>query len=131
MSIVLIVDDSPVIRRVMSVTLERNGYEVALAEDGQEAIDMLDRLGTSVDMVFADISMPEMDGMTMLRQIRQNETLRHLPVVILTAIGKERDRIRALHEGANMVLTKPSSSQEIIATLKKLKLENLQFSKSV
>lgn len=126
MSVVLVVDDSPVIRRVMSVTLEKSGYEVELAEDGQEALDILQDPEVDIDVIFADINMPVMDGISMLKQIRQTGDLCQLPVVMLTAVGEERDRDMALLEGANRILTKPSSSHEIIATLKKLELEKVK-----
>ena len=120
MSVVLVVDDSPVIRRVMSVTFSKNGHDVELAEDGQEALDILEDL--DVDVIFADINMPVMDGISMLREIRQNDEFSHIPVVMLTAVGEEKDREVALVEGANTILTKPSSSHEIISTLQNLNL---------
>ena len=123
MLVVLVVDDSPVIRRVVSVTLERNGYEVELAEDGQEALNVLDDPTIEIDVVIADINMPILDGISMLRSIRREKDQHQLPVVMLTSIGEERDREIALAEGANWILTKPSSSHEILATLQKLKLE--------
>ncbi|MFK7803877.1 MAG: response regulator [Anaerolineae bacterium] len=125
MPTVLVVDDSPVIRRVMSVTLEKNGYEVLLAEDGLEAIEVLEDLDSGIDIIFADINMPVMDGIAMLKEIRQNENFQHLPVVMLTAVGEERNRDIALREGANTILTKPSSSSEIIATLQQLHNEEV------
>lgn len=118
MSVVLVVDDSPVIRRVMSVTFEKNGFEVELAEDGQEALDILEDV--DVDVVFADINMPVMDGISMLKVIRQTAEWSHLPVVMLTGVGEEKDREAAMTAGANAILTKPSSSGEIIATIESL-----------
>jgi len=118
MSVVLVVDDSPVIRRVMSVTFEKNGFEVELAEDGQEALDILEDV--DVDVVFADINMPVMDGISMLKVIRQTAEWLHLPVVMLTGVGEEKDREAAMTAGANAILTKPSSSGEIIATIESL-----------
>ncbi len=126
MPTVLVVDDSPVIRRVMCVTLEKNGYEVELAEDGLEAIEILDDPDSEINVIFADINMPVMDGIAMLKEIRQNEKFQHLPVVMLTAIGEERNRDIALREGANTILTKPSSSSEIIATLQQLHQEGIK-----
>ena len=122
MSVVLVVDDSPVIRRVVSVTLEKNGYEVELAEDGQQALDILADPNIQIDVVISDINMPILDGISMLKFIRQESNFCHLPVIMLTGVGEERDRDIALVEGANKILTKPSSSHEIIATLKQLEL---------
>ena len=118
MSVVLVVDDSPVIRRVMSVTFEKAGFEVELAEDGQEALDVLEDV--DVDAIFADINMPVMDGISMLKIIRNSDEWKHLPVVMLTGVGEEKERDAALTAGAQAILTKPSSSDEIISMLRKL-----------
>lgn len=118
MSVVLVVDDSPVIRRVMSVTFEKAGFDVELAEDGQEALDILEDV--DVDAVFADINMPVMDGISMLKIIRNSDEWKHLPVVMLTGVGEEKEREAALTAGAQAILTKPSSSDEIISTLNQL-----------
>ena len=125
MSVVLVVDDSPVIRRVMSVTFEKGGYEVELAEDGQEALDVLEDV--DVDVIFADINMPVMDGITMLKIIRESAEWGHLPVVMLTGVGEEKDREKAMVAGANTILTKPSSSSEIISTLQKLEVAPAEY----
>ncbi len=125
MSVVLVVDDSPVIRRVMSVTFEKGGYEVELAEDGQEALDVLEDV--DVDVIFADINMPVMDGITMLKIIRESAEWGHLPVVMLTGVGEEKDREKAMIAGANTILTKPSSSSEIISTLQKLEVAPAEY----
>lgn len=119
MSIVLVVDDSPVLRRVMSVTFERNGYEVETAENGEEALSILEDV--DIDIIFADIQMPVMDGIEMLSTIRETHSKEEMPVVMLTAVGEEKDREKAFEAGANEILTKPSSSHEIIATIQKIK----------
>lgn len=121
MGTILVVDDSPVIRRVLSVTFERNGYEVEAAEDGEEALSIMEDV--DIDIIYSDIRMPNMDGITLLQEIRKTYSSIELPVIMLTAVGEEKDRESALKHGANAILTKPSSSHEIIATLQKYVVE--------
>ena len=121
MGTILVVDDSPVIRRVLSVTFERNGYEVEAAEDGEEALSIMEDV--DFDIIYSDIRMPNMDGIALLQEIRKSYSSTELPVIMLTAVGEEKDRERALKHGANAILTKPSSSHEIIATLQKYIVE--------
>ncbi len=115
MATILIVDDSPTVRRVLGFTLRQNGHTVLSATNGQEALDLL--LGTAVDLVIADVSMPEMDGIALLRRLRTDERTRDLPVVMLTASGQSHDRILAEEAGANGFLTKPASSLELRTTV--------------
>lgn len=111
MAIILIVDDSPTVRRVLGFTLRQNNHTVLSATNGQEALDLLGT--TDVDLVIADVSMPELDGIALLRHLRANKRTHDLPVVMLTASGQNQDRILAEEAGANGFLTKPASSLEL------------------
>jgi two-component system, chemotaxis family, chemotaxis protein CheY len=115
MATILVVDDSPVSRRLLGYTLERGGYTVITADHGGQA---LERLGeTPVDLVIADLAMPEVDGLTLLRQLRADRRYHDLPLVMLTASGQDQDRLTAQAAGANDFLTKPASSRELIETV--------------
>jgi CheY-like chemotaxis protein len=118
MAHILIADDSLIIQRILSLTLRRAGYEVLIADDGQIALEML--ASGPVDVLIADLSMPEVDGIELLRRVRAD--LRHavLPVVMLTASGQEHDREVASAVGASAFLTRPASSSELLATLERL-----------
>jgi len=115
MGTILIVEDYPVTQRVLSLTLRNNGYEVLIAGNGLEAIALLEQ--SPVDLALVDIAMPEMDGLALLRHLREDPRFQSLPIVMLTASGQDDDRALALSIGANGFLSKPASSQQLIETV--------------
>ena len=115
MATILIVEDYPVTQRMLSYTLQKEGYTVLIAPNGLEAIRVLRT--TSVDVVLTDIAMPQMDGLALLRQIRGDDRFRALPVIVITASGQDEDRAAASADGANDFLTKPTSSRELLETV--------------
>ncbi len=117
MAKILIVDDSPIVRRVMSLTLESEGYVVLTANNGREAIQTLQT--QPVDFVFCDYYMPDLDGLSVLEFARKTEALAQLPIVILTGAGEMDDHEKAVAFGANDVLTKPVGSQDVFAVVRK------------
>ncbi len=102
---VLIVDDVEDNRDVLSRRLERQGYTVASAENGRQALEQL-RAG-NFDLVLLDIMMPEMDGYEVLRQLKADESLRHLPVIMISALGELDSVVRCIELGAEDYLPKP------------------------
>lgn len=112
MSQILIVDDSPVMQRLLGYMLTNAGYEVEEASNGPEALEVLGE--TPPDLIFLDIMMPEMDGFEVLRQIRERYEMKSLPVIILTAKAQDVDRETAMRAGANEYLTKPYTSEEVL-----------------
>lgn len=118
MATILVVDDSPVIRRMLSYTLKKNGYTSVEAKHGKDALDQLSR--KKVELVITDVTMPKMDGLTLLSKLRADSRYQKLPIVMLTASGQERDRQAAKEKGANGFLTKPTSSVELIKTVTEL-----------
>jgi CheY-like chemotaxis protein len=115
---ILIVDDSPVVQRLLSMTLQRVGYEVTVVSSGFEALDVL--RNTPIDLAILDLAMPEMDGLTLLQKIRSGTNHPRLPVIMLTASGQDEDRRMARQCGANNFLTKPASSHILIETVERL-----------
>jgi two-component system, chemotaxis family, chemotaxis protein CheY len=111
MAVILLVDDNSTIRRVVDFMLRALGHEVVTAANGYDALDQLQR--QPCDLVIADLSMPEMDGLTLLRHIRVTPHLRTLPVVMLTASG-EGD-----HQIVNDFLTKPTSKRALAETIER------------
>ncbi len=110
MTRVLIADDDSVVRDVVRRYLERDGLEVAIARDGTEALRLL---GTErIDVAVLDVMMPGPDGMTLCRTLRQRGD-HTVPVILLTALGEEDDRIAGLEAGADDYLTKPFSPREL------------------
>ena len=110
--LVLVVDDSLTVRRITKRLLEREGYRVALAKDGLEALDQL--AGERPVVVLSDIEMPRMDGFDLLRNIRSDARLAGLPVVMITSRIASKHRDLALELGARHYLGKPYSEDELL-----------------
>ena len=110
---ILIVEDEPQMRRAVGAGLRANGFEVLLADSGEQALDMipLDR----PDVILLDLTLPNMDGLDVVRELRQWSAT---PVVVLSARGEERDKVRALDLGADDYLTKPFGMDELLARIR-------------
>ena len=108
---ILIADDDPIVRDVVRRYLERDGHDVSIAHDGNEALQLL---GTErVDVAVLDVMMPGPDGMTLCRSMRRGDSYA-VPVILLTALGEEDDRIAGLEAGADDYVTKPFSPRELV-----------------
>ena len=118
MPLVLLVEDEETLRKVLRSLLERDGFEVAEAADGAEALTAVDRL--SPDAVVLDLNLPVLDGYDVLSRLRTRTTSATLPVLVLTANGDEASETRALKMGANEFLTKPFRPRALGARLKLL-----------
>lgn len=109
----LLVDDDPNLILLVKDYLEFQGYEVATAENGREALEILDR--QVPDMIICDIMMPEMDGYALIEKIRQDSRLSWIPVMFLSAKGQSQDRVKGLNTGADVYLVKPFEPEELVA----------------
>jgi len=116
---VLVVDDSLTTRNLEQNILEVAGYQVKLAMDGLEALDIL--RGDSCRLVVSDILMPRMDGFTLTREIKQDPGLRDTPVVLVTSLESETDKARGLEVGADAYIVKSTFDQEnLLQTIEQL-----------
>lgn len=113
---ILIVDDSINIRRYLSLTLEKAGYQVEQAKDGQEALDKLLN-GLSVQGIICDIEMPRLDGYSLLEEIKIRPELANIPITMLTSRSNEKHRKLALNLGASAYFSKPYNEQELLDKL--------------
>ena len=112
---VLVVDDEPQIRRALRTALTGHGYEVTLAEGGEEALVRIPSAHPQV--VVLDLVMPGVDGFEVLRQTR---AWSDVPVIVLSARGQEQDKVAALDQGADDYLTKPFGVEELLARVRAL-----------
>lgn len=113
---ILIVDDEPDIRELMSFHLKKAGYRVVLAASGEEALRLLER--ERPDLVVLDIMLPGYDGLELLKQLRYGRLQRPTPVIMLTAKGEELDRVLGFELGADDYVTKPFSIRELMLRIK-------------
>ncbi|HZU21986.1 MAG TPA: response regulator [Terriglobales bacterium] len=115
---ILVADDNEANRELISVILQRQGYEVLEAPDGREALAIITR--RRLDLVLLDIHMPELDGFETVRAIRQSEQSRRLPVVALTASAMAGDAEQALARGFTAYLAKPYEISAVISLVQSL-----------
>lgn len=116
---ILVVEDSPTMRQLIAFTLRRLP-NVALVE-ATDGVDALRKLGGDrFDLIFTDINMPIMDGLKLVSLVRNDPSLRHIPMVIITTEGAAEDRQRGLALGANDYLTKPIQAGKILAVAREL-----------
>jgi len=111
--LVLVVDDEPPIRRFLRVALEAQGYRVVEAATAQEAIAQA--ATRAPDLVLLDLGLPDLDGFEVVRRLREWSAM---PVVVLSARGREDDKIRALDAGADDYVTKPFATGELLARMR-------------
>jgi two-component system, OmpR family, phosphate regulon response regulator PhoB len=114
--LVLVVEDEAALVTLLRYNLEREGFRVAEARDGEEA--MLQIAEQMPDLVILDWMLPLMSGIEVCRQLRRLPETRRLPIVMLTARGEEGDKLRGLDAGADDYITKPFSPSELIARLR-------------
>jgi DNA-binding response OmpR family regulator len=110
---ILVVDDEPRYLSLVEINLQTEGYAVVSAHNGQEAVEAVAQ--EKPDLVLLDIMMPVMDGFTACERIREFSSV---PIIMLTAKGEERDRVRGLDAGADDYIVKPFSAQELLARVR-------------
>ena len=120
---ILVVEDHPEMQRFIESLLQPR-YHVLLAANGLEAMSLL-ASGKAVDLIISDVMMPQMDGYTLLQQLKTNDAYSHLPVVMLTALNEEAHKLEALTIGVDDYLTKPFSPEELLARVHNLLLRHV------
>jgi len=116
MSTILIVDDSPSALETLIAMLEKEGYELHLAEDGFKALQILETL--QPDLILLDVMMPGMDGFEVCRRVRATPQLAEVPIIILTALDDHDSLMQGIESGADDFLHKPVERQELIARVR-------------
>ena len=113
---ILVVDDEPHLLKSLTFVLNKEGYQVSMASDGEEALNKIaeDR----PDLIFLDIMMPKKNGYEVLELLRAIPELKDIYVIILSAKGSDNERLKALSCGANEFISKPFSPIEVVARVK-------------
>jgi two-component system phosphate regulon response regulator PhoB len=114
--LILVVEDEPALATLLRYNLEKEGFSVAEAHDGEEALLQLSE--RTPDAVLLDWMLPQVSGLEICRRIRRTPQWRSLPVIMLTAKGEEADRVRGLEGGADDYVVKPFGVTELVARLK-------------
>lgn len=109
----LLIDDDPNLILLVKDYLEFRGYEVITAENGREALEVLEQ--EIPDMIICDVMMPEMDGYQFVNQVRQDERTSWIPILFLSAKGQSQDKIKGLNIGADVYMVKPFEPEELVA----------------
>lgn len=118
---VMVVDDSINVRRFLALTLEKAGYRVEQAKDGQDALEKLQGgLGSTVQLVISDIEMPRLDGYGLLSHLKSDLVCQHLPVIMLTSRSGDKHRQLAMNLGASAYFSKPFKETNLLATIQQL-----------
>ncbi len=119
---ILLLEDDSDIRLGMEQHLQREGFAVSAFENGKDALRLLQQTsaghGTKLDVALLDLSLPDMDGLDVLRTIRNTPAFRSLPVVLVTARSEEIDRVLGLELGADDYISKPFSTRELLARIR-------------
>lgn len=115
---ILVVDDNPVNRRLLQRALEQEGFAVATADDGRQALERLrGETAPPIDVVLLDILMPDLDGYGALAEIKADDALRHLPVIMISAVDEFNSVIRCIEMGATDYLPKPFNAAVLRARI--------------
>jgi chemosensory pili system protein ChpA (sensor histidine kinase/response regulator) len=115
--LVMVVDDSLTVRKITSRMLAREGYEVAMAKDGVDALQQLQDVRP--DCILLDVEMPRMDGFEFARNVRADEATRAIPIIMITSRTADKHRNRALELGVNEYMGKPYQEDQLLALIKR------------
>lgn len=115
---ILVVDDSASVRQVVSIALTGAGYQVVEASDGKDALVKLDK--QRVNLIISDVNMPNMDGITMLKEVKKRPDTKFTPVIMLTTESEQSKKEQGRAAGAKAWVVKPFQPQQMLAAVSKL-----------
>ncbi|MGB9747480.1 MAG: response regulator [Bacteroidales bacterium] len=115
---ILIVDDSESIRELVTFTLSNEGYDVSVGINGLDALKFLD--GSDIDLIITDLYMPEMDGIAFIREVRNREHYKHIPILFLTTESQNEKKLEAKQAGATGWIVKPFVPAKLLEALNKV-----------
>jgi len=108
---ILVAEDSSSIRKFVTLALKLKGYKVITAIDGMDALEQLPH--QKIDLLLTDLNMPNLDGLSLIRNLRDDPEYKNLPIIILSSLSKEEDIAAGLRAGANSYLVKPFNTKRI------------------
>jgi len=115
---ILVVDDEPDFVRAITIILESNNYEVTVANDGQEGLNLA--RSQKPDLIILDLMLPKMDGYKVCRFLKFDEKFREIPIIMLTARGQEEDKILGQQMGADAYIVKSEKPEVLLEKIKQL-----------
>lgn len=115
--VILVADDSPTIRKFVSVALSVKGYEIISCSDGMEAMEKLP--SSKIDLIITDLNMPNIDGFELIRSVRSNIEFKDLPIIVLSSLGSNDDIQKGLEYGANSYIVKPFDPKRVVYEVSK------------
>jgi len=116
---ILIVDDSKTVRNLVAFIMKKEGFTVTMAEDGLDGLEKLYAAGT-VDLIISDINMPRMDGFTFIKNVREQDAYRDMPIIVLSTEGQEKDIQLGISLGANLYMVKPAQPESMVRNVRML-----------
>jgi two-component system chemotaxis response regulator CheY len=115
--VILVADDSPTIRKFVSISLKVKGFEIIQVADGMQALEVLP--SDQIDLVITDLNMPNVDGFELIETIRSNDDYKDLPIIILSSLSAIEDIERGIQCGADAYLLKPFDSKRVLYEVSK------------
>lgn len=117
---ILVVDDSASLRQVVSIALKQGGYDVIEACDGKDALSKLD--GKKINLIISDVNMPQMDGITLVKEVKRHPQYKFTPIIMLTTENQESKRQEGQAAGAKAWVVKPFKPEQMLNAVSKLVL---------
>jgi two-component system chemotaxis response regulator CheY len=120
---ILFVDDSSVIKKIVQRTVESAGFEFLGASDGKEALLVLTKESSNTKLILSDWNMPVMNGFDFLKEVKKNNTYKHIPVIMITTEAEKSNINKAIQAGAANYLLKPFNPEDLLLKIKQTALE--------
>ena len=116
---ILIVDDSKTVRNLVAFIMKNEGYKVTMAEDGLDGLEKL-YSADKIDLIISDVNMPRMDGFTFIKNVREQEAYKDVPIMVLSTEGRPSDIELGMQLGANLYMVKPAQPDKMVKNVKML-----------
>ena len=119
MKTIMAVDDSPTARASIEYTLSKGGFNVEMAEDGVLALDKINKYSGQIDIFLFDVNMPNMDGITLIKEVRKIPKYKFTPILFLTTESQESKKMEGKNAGASGWIVKPFEPEQLVSLMKR------------